>query len=234
MGNIRAVVGIAAAATALVTACQTPVQTALPQASTTGATAVVGVVKISANDTKGKGTSKIDIELAQALECDLAHKHIAPGSPITDHFTKSTGSDGKVNFSGLPEGCYRITAVGSSNQILAPGSRHSLYVSGDRLDQSITFTFGTKTAPPKPQCEPEEISADLNLDSNGAQAQAKVVDCQPNWAVVGWDSPGDAQRIVRLFNDHWISYVTLPTDRCWKQASRDAAPRQYQKYFRPC
>ncbi|MCE5287955.1 MAG: hypothetical protein LLG14_01785 [Nocardiaceae bacterium] len=203
-------------------------------ATTSGESAPTGVLKISTVDAHGKPVASVEVEIERALDCDMTRKAISPGTSFTNHFSGTTDKAGKVELKELPLGCYNISVDDPAGGQLAAGSPHAAFLTDVEPKQSLELKFGSSGHGSGGECDPKEISEDLDIPDEQKNAQATIVECEPNWSIISWDVPGDSQRAVRVFGDKWVTYVKFPTDRCWQQARHDGAPKSFQKYFQSC
>ncbi|MBX7432843.1 hypothetical protein JDV09_12105 [Mycobacterium sp. Y57] len=85
-----------------------------------------------------------------------------------------------------------------------------------------------------PRCNASEIANDLDLPEYQHNARAEITECEPPWAVIRWDTPGDSQRMVRHIRGEWRTYVAFPHQKCWGDATADDVPMAFEKYFPNC
>jgi hypothetical protein len=234
MPSIRAVLALAAGAALLVGGCQSDGESMSAEATTSGESAATGALSVTATDAAHKPVADVEVELERALDCDLTNRVIFPGTSYTNHFTETTDEVGRAEFTGIPLGCYQVSAKDPAGVELKPGAQHEAFLTEEEPHQQLGLTFGKTSEGGKADCLAEEISEDLDIPEEQREAEATIVECEPNWSVIRWDVPGDSQRVVRYFGDKWVTYVAFPHNRCWKQAKYDGAPPTFEQYFQSC
>jgi hypothetical protein len=84
--------------------------------------------------------------------------------------------------------------------------------------------------PPAPACAESTIESELDVDPGPV---ATIPDCDGQWGVIRWDTPGDNQRLITRTSGTWTTYVRFPHDTCWATATADGVPARLRTYF-PC
>ncbi|MFI6569029.1 hypothetical protein [Nocardia fluminea] len=97
-------------------------------------------------------------------------------------------------------------------------------------------SVGASTAPaktarppePAPACAESAIETELGVDAGPV---ATIADCDGQWGVIRWDTPGDNQRLITRTSGTWTTYVGFPHDICWSIAVTDGVPERLRTYF---
>ena len=99
---------------------------------------------------------------------------------------------------------------------------------------SATAGSATSAVRGAPTCTESALVRDLDIAPYVANARMFIGYCEDGWAVVSWDFPGDTQRMLRIENDRWVTYVSFPHRVCWDQAADEGVPANLRMYFTYC
>ncbi|MFD3702993.1 hypothetical protein ACFWUP_07580 [Nocardia sp. NPDC058658] len=200
-----------------------PPTTVQPPAPATG-TIVLRTVTLSGIPVPG-----VPVRLSLRQPCDPS-SHDIPLAETTEALRLDgvTDDQGSAVFTA-PTGCYHfgMTAPAGTNPV--PEGMHSLFLVTP--GSTVTGKLRFNDAQPASACAESTIETDLGVDPAPA---ATVSDCDEQWAVVRWDSPGDNQRIIRRVSGAWTTYVLFPHVTCWTTAFTDGVPLQLRSYFHNC
>ncbi|MGW6424724.1 hypothetical protein ACWF82_18780 [Nocardia sp. NPDC055053] len=200
----------------------TPAQPGPPPASATG-TVVLRTATLSGVPVPG-----VPVYLSLQQPCDPA-SHDIPVAETTEtqRLTGVTDSSGLAVFA-TATGCYRfgMTAPAGTNPV--PEGMHSLFL----VDAGATVTgqlrFQDAPSEPATACAESTIETELGVDPAPA---ADISECDGQWAVVSWATPGDNQRIITRTSGTWTTYVLFPHTTCWDKATADGVPDRLRSYF---
>lgn len=212
----------------------TTAPTARPSASTTPAppgpppTPATGTVVLRTATLSGTPVPGVPVYLSLQQPCDPAGHDIPVGET-----TEAQRLDGVTDASGLAvfttvTGCYRfgMTAPAGTNPV--PEGMHSLFL----VDQGASVTgqlrFQDTPPEPAPACAESTVETELGVDPAPA---ADISECDGQWAVVSWATPGDNQRIITRTSGTWTTYVLFPHTTCWETATADGVPGSLRRYF---
>jgi len=202
-----------------------------PGATTAPGEHGLGTVILHTTTLSGDAVPNVPVHLARYAPCDPASGDLAEGAAEVERWSDTTDADGEITWT-VPVGCYRFGMEPPPGTVPVPEGMHTLFLpEGGRV---VTGLLRFEDPEPAPSCTTETIVRDLDVTGDLADALAEVGECHGSWAVIAWDVPGDSQRIVRLVDSRWTTYVVFPHDRCWTQARADGAPSAMQGYFSAC
>ncbi|MFC6012706.1 hypothetical protein [Nocardia lasii] len=197
--------------------------TAPPPESATG-TIVLRTVTVS-----GVPVPAVPVRLSLRRPCDPVG-HDIPLGETTEALRRDgiTDDQGSATFT-VPTGCYHfgMTAPAGTNPV--PEGMHSLFLVTP--GSTITGKLRFNDAAPASACAESTIETELGVDMAPA---ATISDCDEQWAVVRWDSPGDNQRVITRTSGTWTTYVLFPHVTCWTTAFTDGVPQPLRHYFHNC
>ncbi|MFD6392907.1 hypothetical protein [Nocardia sp. NPDC060259] len=200
----------------------TPAQPGPPPTPTTG-TVVLRTATLSGVPVPG-----VPVYLSLQQPCDPASHDIPVGET-----TETQRLDGVTDTSGLAvfttvTGCYRFGMTAPAGTDPVPEGMHSLFL----VDQGATVTgqlrFQDAAPEPAPACAESTIETELGVDPAPA---ADIGECDGQWAVISWATPGDNQRIITRTSGTWTTYVLFPHTTCWDTATADGVPDSLRRYF---
>ncbi|WP_446223246.1 hypothetical protein ACTWPB_26680 [Nocardia sp. IBHARD005] len=198
----------------------TPATTAQSPEPATG-TVVLRTVTLSGIPVPG-----VPVHLSLQQPCDPSSKDIPLGETMeTLRRDGVTDEQGRASF--ITEiGCYRfgMTAPAGTNPV--PEGMHTLFLvtAGGTATGQLRF----QDTAPEPACAEATIETELGVDPGPV---ATIPDCDGQWGVIRWDTPGDNQRVITRASGTWTTYVRFPHDICWSSASADGVPERLRSYF---
>ncbi|WP_249040431.1 hypothetical protein [Nocardia cyriacigeorgica] len=204
----------------------TPAQPAPPPAQAAG-TAVIRTQTLS-----GVGVPGVPVNVRLVQPCDPATRDIPVGT-TTEVLRRDgiTDASGVISFE-VPVGCYYFGMDPPPGTTPVPEGMHSLFIT--RAGETVVGTLRFEDPGLSPPCAADTIERDLGVGPDLANASATVSDCDGQWAIIVWDTPGDSQRLVRHDGTTWTTYVAFPHEICWSQAVADGVPSRFERYFPDC
>lgn len=200
----------------------TPAITAPPPEPSTG-TVVLHTATLSGIPVPG-----VPVYLSLQQPCDPASNDIPVGETVeTLRRDGVTDEQGRAAF--ITEiGCYRfgMTAPAGTNPV--PEGMHTLFLVTPGGTATGQLRFQDTTPGPASACAESTIETELAVDPGPA---ATIPDCDGQWAVIRWDTPGDNQRVITRTSGTWTTYVRFPHETCWSTASADGVPDRLRSYF---
>ncbi|MGY0500534.1 hypothetical protein ACWZHB_18765 [Nocardia sp. FBN12] len=203
-------------------ASTTPAATARPPELATG-TVVLNTVTLSGIPVPG-----VPVHLSLQQPCDPASNDIPVGETVeTLRRDGVTDEQGRAAF--VTEiGCYRFGMSAPLGTNPVPEGMHTLFLLTPGGTATGQLRFQDTTPEPAPACAESTIETELGVDPGPA---ATIPDCDGQWAVIRWDTPGDNQRVITRTAGTWTTYVRFPHDTCWSSASADGVPDRLRAYF---
>ncbi|MFC9662314.1 hypothetical protein ACFVJ5_18935 [Nocardia sp. NPDC127606] len=199
-----------------------PAKTARPPEVATG-TVVLRTVTLSGIPVPG-----VPVYLSLQQPCDPSGHDIPVGETVeTLRRDGVTDEQGRAAF--VTEiGCYRfgMTAPAGTNPV--PEGMHSLFLITPGGTATGQLRFQDAPPEPAPACAESTIETELGVDPGPV---ATIPDCDGQWGVIRWDTPGDNQRVITRTSGTWTTYVRFPHDICWSSAVADGVPDRLRPYF---
>ncbi|MEU4649715.1 hypothetical protein [Nocardia fluminea] len=199
-----------------------PAKTAGPPELATG-TVVLRTVTLSGIPVPG-----VPVYLSLQQPCDPAGNDIPVGETVeTLRRDGVTDEQGRAAF--VTEiGCYRfgMTAPAGTNPV--PEGMHSVFLVNPGGTATGQLRFQDTPPEPAPACAESTIETELGVDAGPV---ATIADCDGQWGVIRWDTPGDNQRLITRTSGAWTTYIGFPHDICWSSAVTDGVPERLRTYF---
>ncbi|MFD4457562.1 hypothetical protein [Nocardia sp. NPDC058480] len=199
-----------------------PAVTARPPEPATG-TVVLRTVTLSGIPVPG-----VPVHLSLQQPCDPSSNDIPVGETVeTVRRDGVTDEQGRAAF--ITEiGCYRfgMTAPAGTNPV--PEGMHTLFLVTPGGTATGQLRFQDTPPEPAPACAESTIESELGVDPGPT---ATIPDCDGQWGVIRWDTPGDNQRVITRTSGTWTTYVIFPHDTCWAGAAADGVPDRLRTYF---
>ncbi|WP_410869737.1 hypothetical protein [Nocardia sp. A7] len=196
--------------------------TAQPPAAATG-TVVLRTVTLSGIPVPG-----VPVHLSLQQPCDPSSNDIPVGETAeTLRRDGVTDDQGRAAF--VTEiGCYRfgMTAPAGTNPV--PEGMHTLFLVTPGSTATGQLRFQDTPREPASACTESTIETELGVDPGPA---ATIADCDGQWGVIRWNTPGDNQRVITRTSGTWATYVIFPHNTCWSSASADGVPARLRGYF---
>lgn len=161
------------------------------------------------------------VRASRISPCDPDTGSLPPTDAFIDKFTAVTDVRGRATFTGIPLGCYYVTADDNKDYQLASGPTGGVFLTESQPDAEAGLEFERNTS----RCDP--ASFEMTPYFNAAVVQY----CDGQWAMVNNDSAGDTARLLRWNETGWVSYIAFPTDECRSKAVADGVPSQYFSSF---
>ncbi|WP_018161235.1 hypothetical protein [Smaragdicoccus niigatensis] len=161
------------------------------------------------------------VRASRISPCDPEKGYLPPTDAFIDKFTAVTDVQGRATFTGIPLGCYYVTADDNKDYQLASGSNGGVFLTSSQPNAEAGLEFERNTS----RCDP--ASFNMTPYFNAAVVQY----CDGQWALVNNDSPGDTARLLRWNETGWVSYAAFPTNDCRSKAVSDGVPSQYFSSF---
>ncbi|MFF2391206.1 hypothetical protein [Nocardia sp. NPDC058114] len=199
-----------------------PAKTARPPELATG-TVVLRTVTLSGIPVPG-----VPVYLSLQQPCDPASNDIPVGETVeTLRRDGVTDEQGRAAFA-TEIGCYRfgMTAPAGTNPV--PEGMHSLFLVTPGGTATGQLRFQDTPPEPAPACAESTIETELGVDPGPV---ATIADCDGQWGVIRWETPGDNQRVITRTSGTWSTYVRFPHDICWSSAVADGVPDRLRTYF---
>ncbi|MFE9784088.1 hypothetical protein ACFYO7_01770 [Nocardia salmonicida] len=199
-----------------------PAMTATPPAATTG-TVVLRTVTLSGVPVPG-----VPVHLSLQQPCDPSNNDIPLAETVeTVRRDGVTDEQGRAAF--ITEiGCYYFGMTAPSGTNPVPEGMHTLFLVTAGGTVTGELRFQDVPPEPAPACAESTIESELGVDPGPA---ATIPDCDGQWGVIRWDTPGDNQRLVTRTSGTWTTYVRFPHDTCWTTATADGVPARLRTYF---
>ncbi|WP_159080290.1 hypothetical protein [Nocardia suismassiliense] len=187
----------------------------------------VGTIIITTVTKSGSRVPRVPVYIRQMGPCNPS----IPGIP--QHAKEISVRESTTDYAGeavftAAVGCYVVGMTPPPGTYPAVDEWPSLSIAREGQVANAELRF--HDAEPDP-CSAKKIAGDLAEQGGIPAGTPSVRDCDGNWAVISWDSPGDTQRIVWSAADHWSTYLVFPHDRCWARAEVDGAPARLKPYF---
>lgn len=202
-----------------------------PGTSTAPAEHGLGTLVLHTVTLQGVAVPNVPVYVARHAPCDPASGDLPETAAEVERWADITDVNGEIMLT-VPVGCYRFGMEPPPGTVPVPEGMHTLFLTaGGRV---VTGLLRFEDPAAAPSCATETIVRDLDVGGDLSGALATVSECHDSWAVIAWDVPGDSQRVVRLVDSRWTTYVVFPHDRCWSQARTDGAPSALEVYFSVC
>ncbi|MFC9871515.1 hypothetical protein ACFVJR_02905 [Nocardia salmonicida] len=199
-----------------------PAMTAAPPAAATG-TVVLRTVTLSGVPVPG-----VPVHLSLQQPCDPSNNDIPLGETVeTVRRDGVTDAQGRAAFT-TEIGCYYFGMTAPSGTNPVPEGMHTLFLVAPGGTATGELRFQDTSPATAPACAESTIEAELGVDAGPA---ATIPDCDGQWAVIRWDTPGDNQRLITRASGTWTTYVRFPHDTCWTAATADGVPARLRTYF---
>ncbi|WP_194824275.1 hypothetical protein [Nocardia sp. XZ_19_231] len=199
-----------------------PAMTATPPAAATG-TVVLRTVTLSGVPVPG-----VPVHLSLQQPCDPSSNDIPLGETVeTVRRDGVTDEQGQASF--VTEiGCYHFGMTAPSGTNPVPEGMHALFLVTPGSTATGKLRFQDTPTEPAAACAESTIESELGVDPGPA---ATIADCDGQWGVIRWDTPGDNQRLITRTSGTWTTYVRFPHDTCWTTATADGVPARLRTYF---
>ncbi|WP_194836386.1 hypothetical protein [Nocardia sp. XZ_19_369] len=186
-----------------------------------------GTIIITTVTTSGNRVPRVPVYIRQMVPCDPT----IPGIP--QHAREASVRESTTDYAGeavftAPVGCYIVGMTAPPGTSPATGEWPSLSIAREGQVANAELRFYDSAPDP---CSAETIARDLAKQGGIPTGMPSVRECDGNWAVISWDSPGDTQRIVYSVPDRWSTYLVFPHDKCWAQAESEGVPARLKPYF---